>query len=302
MMCHNHGVSRRDRLAFTLIELLVVIAMMSVLVALLLPAVQMAREAARRSYCKNNLMQLALALQQYQEAFERLPPGTVNPTGPIKSEEKGYQVSWITQVLPHLGESNVYQSFDFNHGAYSLENAAVRAVLLPVLVCPSDPSAGRSAAVPSSNYAGNHHDREAPIDVDNNGVLFLNSSIRREDIPDGTSNTVFLGERTLVIPGLTKGSELGWVSGTAATLRNAQWTANYAQAVQNLPGSRSAQPPSGKPPIDPRLLVGGFDSRHTGGAQFAMGDTSVRFLNGSIASWLLVALFNRADGSTLTDF
>jgi prepilin-type N-terminal cleavage/methylation domain-containing protein len=290
------------RPAFTLIELLVVIAIISILIALLLPAVQQAREAARRTTCKNNLVQLVLALQQYQEAFETLPPGTVDPNRPIKSEEKGYHVSWIVRVLPHVGEQNLYHLFDFNHGAYSPENAAVRDTLLPVLICPSDPSAGSAASIPSSNYAGNHHDREAPIDIDNNGVLFLNSSVRREDIPDGTSNTIFLGERTLAIPGLTKGTELGWVSGTKATLRNAQWTANYAQTVQNLPGSRSASPASMANPIDPRLLVGGFDSRHTGGAQFAMGDNSVRFLNVKIASWLLVALFNRADGSTLTDF
>ena len=89
---------RRER--FTLIELLVVIAIISVLIALLLPAVQAAREAARRAQCCNNLMQLGIALQNYESSHELLPPGVVNDTGPMLDQPKGYHFGWLTQILP----------------------------------------------------------------------------------------------------------------------------------------------------------------------------------------------------------
>ena len=85
---------------FTLIELLVVIAIIAVLIALLLPAVQAAREAARRAQCCNNLMQLGIAIQNYESSHKMLPPGVVNLTGPILDQPKGYHFGWLVQVLP----------------------------------------------------------------------------------------------------------------------------------------------------------------------------------------------------------
>ncbi|MEO1980666.1 MAG: DUF1559 domain-containing protein, partial [Fuerstiella sp.] len=84
---------------FTLIEMLVVITIIAILVALLLPAVQQAREAARRTQCKNNLVQLSIALHNYQSSFNCLPPGVVNETGPIQNVEEGYHMSWLVQTL-----------------------------------------------------------------------------------------------------------------------------------------------------------------------------------------------------------
>src|SRR3954451_14542119 len=96
---------------FTLIELLVVIAIISVLIALLLPAVQAAREAARRVQCVNNLMQLGIALHNYESSYEMLPPGSVNPTGPIVNLPRGYHVSWMVQLLPFIEQKSMARNF-----------------------------------------------------------------------------------------------------------------------------------------------------------------------------------------------
>ncbi|MBW3539490.1 MAG: DUF1559 domain-containing protein [Planctomycetes bacterium] len=279
-------IQRPQRRGFTLIELLVVIAIIAILIALLLPAVQMAREAARRAACKNNVMQLVLAIHNYEMAHEVLPPGSVNATGPIVNQPKGYHVSWIVQILPYLDRRNVYRNFDFSKGAYG--NAAVSGLMIPVLQCPSDYDP-RSAGVVRSNYAGCHHDGEAPIDVDNNGVLFLNSSVRHEEIPDGSSNTIYIGEH------VGEPTTLGWVSGTRATLRNAGSPINDPTY---LPTTSGATPP----PLPSPLFVGGFSSRHEGGAHFALGDASVRFLSENISQRVYQTLANRNDGQMLEEF
>ena len=108
---------------FTLVELLVVIAIISILVSLLLPAVQAAREAARRSSCINNLMQVGLALNNYEMTLEHLPPGTINPSGPIQSVEVGQHISWVVPILPFFEETAAYNRIDQKLGAYDPVNA-----------------------------------------------------------------------------------------------------------------------------------------------------------------------------------
>jgi prepilin-type N-terminal cleavage/methylation domain-containing protein/prepilin-type processing-associated H-X9-DG protein len=299
------------RRAFTLIELLVVIAMISVLIALLLPAVQAAREASRRIGCVNNLMQIGIALKNYENAHETLPPGVVNPTGPITSTPTGYHFGWIAQILPYLDARPVYRRLDFKTGLYQPENLSARGVLMSVLICPSDnnptrmyPPAG-VAPMPGdpalTNYAGCHHDVEAPIDVKNMGVLFLNSRIRYEDVEDGTSQTIYVGEKRL------DPTELGWASGTRATLRNTGWSVNSTALLPNLvPGSNPAADngpgaTGAKPgPQRPQNVVGGFSSNHAGGANFCLGDGSVKFLKSSISTKVFALLGNRADGDLLS--
>src|SRR2546428_13684422 len=126
----------RRHAGFTLIELLVVIAIIAVLIALLLPAVQMAREAARRTQCRNNLMQTGIALQNYADAHEVLPPGVVNPDGPIKHEAKGYHFSWLVQILPFVDQNNLFRHFDFSSGVYDPPNTTARSVAVAVYFCP----------------------------------------------------------------------------------------------------------------------------------------------------------------------
>src|SRR5512134_266205 len=88
--------------AFTLVELLVVIAIIGILIALLLPAVQAAREAARRSQCTNNLSQIGIALHLYESAHGQFPAGVINDKGPVRSEPIGHHMSWLTQILPYI--------------------------------------------------------------------------------------------------------------------------------------------------------------------------------------------------------
>jgi prepilin-type N-terminal cleavage/methylation domain-containing protein/prepilin-type processing-associated H-X9-DG protein len=210
-------MQRQAHRGFTLVELLVVIAIIGILIALLLPAIQAAREAARRATCCSNLAQLGLALHNYQNAHEVLPPGTVDPTGPILSVPSGYHYSWIVQVLPYIEERNTFDHVKFKVGAYHKMNDPVRQVRMDLLICPTDPN-GYPQDRGVSNYAGCHHDAEAAIDKDNHGVFFLNSHIRDLDIPDGASHTIFVGEK------MSEGeTELGWISGTRATLRNTGW-------------------------------------------------------------------------------
>ena len=103
-----------------------VIAIIGILVALLLPAVQAAREAARRMSCTNNLCQLILAVQNYEMTFRVLPPGTVNDTGPIQNQPTGYHHNWITQILPYVEEQVIYNHVDFKVGVYDDANLPAR--------------------------------------------------------------------------------------------------------------------------------------------------------------------------------
>ena len=99
----------RKQSGFTLIELLVVIAVISTLIAMLLPAVQAVREASRRALCLNNLMQLGIALQNYESSHEVFPPGVVNDTGPVLDQPKGYHYSWLVRILPYCEMRNILQ-------------------------------------------------------------------------------------------------------------------------------------------------------------------------------------------------
>lgn len=199
------------RNAFTLVELLVVIAIIGILVALLLPAVQAAREAARRSHCVNNLRQLVLGVHNYELAYEHLPVGTTNPTGPIKNIPVGDHMSWIARTLPYFGEQNRFAHVDFSKSAYHKANDPVRQTMFELLLCPSYPG----YETDGSNYAACHHDREAPIDETNNGSFILNRRLTLDDIKDGLSYTFFIGEKQ------PDAFDLGWISGTSSTLRNA---------------------------------------------------------------------------------
>ncbi|MCL2349805.1 MAG: DUF1559 domain-containing protein [Planctomycetaceae bacterium] len=187
-------LARIDRFAFTLLELLVVIAIIGMLIALLLPAVQAAREAARKFQCQNSLMQIGIALRHYEQANGRLPMGTTNPTGPIRNVPVGDHIGWIPRILPYLEQTPLYERIDFSKSVYDPANQPVWASETPrILGCPSDGGKYGDGRIFSS-YAACHGGTETPIDADNNGVFFLNGKMRSRDIPDGLSNTVWAGE------------------------------------------------------------------------------------------------------------
>src|SRR5438445_13645316 len=116
----------RRRPAFTMIELLVVIAIIAILIAILLPAVQSTREAARRTQCANNLLQLGIALGNYASTHRVLPPGVVNDKGPIRTLPQGYHYSWVVPILTSLERGTVYRLFDFRYGVYAPYKTAGR--------------------------------------------------------------------------------------------------------------------------------------------------------------------------------
>ena len=239
---HHKTGSPIGRCGFTLVELLVVIAIIGILVGLLLPAVQAAREAARRMQCSNQLLQIGVALHNYEMAHRVLPPGTIDAKGPIVHLPIGYHHNWIVQILPMMEERVAFDKVDFLQSIYSKANFPVRAYSMPGLHCPSV-WGGRG---PYSSYAGVHDSREVPIDEDNNGVLFLNRSVNFDEIVDGVSHTIFAAEK------ITDETDLGWCSGTRATLRNMGSQINVP-----MPASRPDLPPG---------FVGGYNSpRQTDG-------------------------------------
>lgn len=271
----------QSKRAFTLVELLVVIAIIGVLVGLLLPAVQAAREAARRMSCSNNMAQVGLSVHHYEFATEHLPAGVTNPTGPIVSDENGDDVGWLIRILPFIEQQNAFDQFDPSKSVYAPENEPLRREGIPTFYCPSSPFTDTDEGFGLTNYAGCHHDTEAPIDEDNHGLLFLNSKVRYSEIRDGSSSTILVGE---VIP---SANGLGWVSGTEASLRNASFLGGAARLL-NMPRIERGT-----------TEVGGFDSAHAGGANFVLADGAVTFLVSGIDPVVYQNLAHRSDGNVI---
>jgi prepilin-type N-terminal cleavage/methylation domain-containing protein/prepilin-type processing-associated H-X9-DG protein len=291
----------RRRFGFTLIELLVVVGIIVILVALILPAMQSARESVRRAHCANNLMQLGVALGSYVGAHGVLPPGVVNDTGPIRNLPFGYHHSWVVQILPYIGQGNLHQHFDLRESVYDPSNDTVAEFTIATLLCPSANGRG-------PNYAGCHHDAQAPIAADNHGVLYLNSRVSYSDIIDGPAYTILLGEIE------SAGPSLGWVSGTSATLRNTGQPLNELDsagrrvgktpmpAARNISSRNEAMEivqslaEDGSWPVE---LTGGFASGHPLLSNFLFCDGSVRPVKQTIGRAVYSCLGNRADGEMI---
>ena len=286
----NRGIasirsSSNTRRAFTLVELLVVIAIVGALVALLLPAVQAAREASRRTQCKNNLHQQALALQQHVAQFKSFPNGsTIMPPG----DEYTFGLSWHVFLLPFLEQGALYQRINPALGPGGQDQSAQYEVA-PVYQCPSYHRADALGTLRHANYAGiSGAGREGFVrDLDDNvcgdlyvdGILFPGSSVTASQIEDGTSNTAVIGERSywLVVSWLNGAYWAGSPESEMCTTstKNLRWPVNAShEAYGYFRGDHSA-PAVRRTMLDNDLV---FGSDHPSGAQFAFADGSVHWL------------------------
>jgi prepilin-type N-terminal cleavage/methylation domain-containing protein/prepilin-type processing-associated H-X9-DG protein len=196
--------SNRHSCGFTLIEMLVCIAILALIMSMVLPAIQNARESARAAYCRSNLAQLGEAFHAYHMTHLSLPSGSVDPQSPAEPGPDRFVWGWALQLLPQLDEQSIATRLDASRGVNDPANRVFLNQAPEFLQCPSGPS-----EIPIG-YAGCHHDTLSPIQADNNGVLTLNSHVRFHELVDGLHQTILLGEA----------ADVRWAEGTTGSLRN----------------------------------------------------------------------------------
>ncbi|MEZ6096488.1 MAG: DUF1559 domain-containing protein [Pirellulaceae bacterium] len=269
------------RKAFTLIELLVVIAIIGILVGMTLPAVQMVREAARRTSCTNNLKQIALGLHNFESSRGRFPVGIAAATDPQYAS-----TTWLTQLLPFIEQQNMFDRSQADYQVSPLPFTGHLGMQSPISTyqCPSDPSSGsaqwthENRLIATTSYLGVNGTNYTEED----GVFYLDSHTKMRDVLDGQSNTLLVGERPP-----SPDFWYGW------------WYAGHGQSGSGSPdmllGVRELNdpPPSGTNYLEPcppgpygfrpgkygeQSDTLHFWSFHPGGANFALCDGSVQFI------------------------
>ena len=316
----------RRRLGFTLVELLVVIAIIGVLVALLLPAVQAAREAARRMRCQNNLKQLGIALHNYHDIHGPLPPAGIHNQGSVSAGSSSWGPSWAVMILPMIEQANLHSQYNFSLiRTRDAPNDRVVAVTVPAYLCPSDPPNPppwvNSVPHARGNYACNAGPASAySVTEFPRGIrgafsppFYWGTAFR--EVTDGLSNTVFLGE---IIAGREEGDVRGaWssplgvffsgTSGSSATPPSQPVPVN-GNALDDARRDRPAKCSAPNHDRNLRCIADGdrpthaLRSRHPGGVQIQLGDGSVRFVTNTITTQTLLNLLGAADGQVIGDF
>ncbi|UUO08615.1 DUF1559 domain-containing protein [Blastopirellula sp. J2-11] len=325
--------SKSFRRGFTLVELLVVIAIIGVLVALLLPAVQQAREAARRISCNNNMKQLGLALHNYHDTFKAFPPGNMNKSGstddctPDGTQCQDGMAPWTVLILPFIEQSALHDQFDFSQQFYwgfnddytntnpscgtLNDNFAVQTTSVGAFHCASDPLAGADSL--TNNYMGvmgggplpsNRNGTDYPCTMDgtrlnyNEGILYLNSKTKFASITDGTTNVYLIGESKYLF-------QPDFCCETAAWSSSARIGGNSSLMVNIV--ACTFQPNSGDNPLDPNVhmwveMPGTVGSWHPGGCHMAMADASVHFLSENVDITTHRNLAKRNDSEPVSGF
>ncbi|MGC8638753.1 MAG: DUF1559 domain-containing protein [Isosphaeraceae bacterium] len=318
----SHERSRHGS-GFTLIELLVVIAIIGTLVALLLPAVQAAREQARRAACENNLKQISLAIAQYANRHGGLPPGYVSIWDPIHSMELGPGWGWASMILPDLEQQSLANNLRFETFMQVPASLTVRTTPLRVFFCPADRMARVWTATSSETwmYMGKVYSASSPIcdvagsnyvgvygigepGVNGDGVFYRGSFTTFPDIADGTSQTLCVGERSTNINlGRGQATWTGAVPGATfwSCAPNPYETDAGTCVREDGSGMILGHTGEGHGPGDIYADVNQFLSRHGRGSYFAFCDGHVRFLQYGINYSVYLALSTRAGAEVLSD-
>jgi len=319
----------RRRRALSLVETLVCVSVISLLIALLLPAVQSAREAARRAQCANNLKQLGLALHSYHDAFGSLPPGRIKSYDPRYAGRNPPCTSAIVDkslevfALGFLEQTTIYNAINQSLTIIGGENSTVHGVAVACLACPSDPMAGTSRDLNSgalarygvpqparmvfTSYAGmigslpvlaqplpaNNCVVPGPLIAQCNGIFNDLSPMRLASVTDGLSNTVFLAEKATTIL-----QELNVVNPKYAADHGWYITGNWGDTLVT-----TLYPPNACDRVTVLAMTAwsnSASSMHPGGLNTLMGDGSVRFIKDSIQSWPFNSLSGNPSGATQT--
>ncbi len=322
-----HGPRKRG---FTLIELLVVIAIIGILVALLLPAVQQAREAARRVQCQNHLKQFGIALHNYHDVHRAFPPGWVVgqilPGSGLRREvDRGCLWSWSAFLLPMLDQAPLYRQLGIGLQGSPPPPGSADDRVLDVFICPSDAAGNESgwglwelnggqdrliAGYAKSNYPAVNGRSLSPFDPvddlgfdptvsharDERGIFGFQTRTRIADILDGTSATLAVGEREMTT------EEGGQPSPGAVWIRNVGIMVAPSSTIVPLANECDARSVTGVTnsivPVNSNR-PGRFSSLHPGGAQFVAADGSVRFVSENIDGQTYSLLGSIADGQVI---
>ncbi|QDT15169.1 DUF1559 domain-containing protein [Alienimonas californiensis] len=309
-----HGVRR----GFTLIELLVVIAIIAILVSLLLPAVQQAREAARMSQCKNNLKQIALAAHNYHGTWNRFP--TINSQG--GSYPTLYGGSFFTMILPELDKGNEFALYDFNRPNSDPVNQEVSGQKIATFLCPSAaiqrsvPSCqddqGRAPGTYAVNMGSEDYDQywafgpPAPAPRQNGALVYSDSADGYTSIAkfqDGTTNTVMVGETAYNLPSYKFSTAVGAADCAGQSRFSFTYWANpfVGSTACTTEYFFNPKDEGDADEATARNMSRSFRSDHQAGVNFALGDGSVRLIGDFVDADLLDAFASRNGGEVIDE-